>query len=344
MANNKAKIWVDLVNPSNVHYFNSIINDLRDYEIFFTIRDRAETVDFAKSLGIDGMVVGTDYTSSFKKSANIIIRTLDLAFKVPKFDVAMSFENSMSVSISKIRAKKSILYCDNDLKIYQRKNTIQDLENKIKSLSTNIVVPFVCYENFKKIFDEDKLIPFSGYKEDVYIANYVPNDKFLDKLPFEEFVVVRPEAFGSFYVKEHKSITSELIKRLTNNDINVIYLPRDKEDIKYADGHNVFIPKETLNGLDLCYFANAVMTGSGTFAREAACMGNTSVSFFPSDKLLSVDKKLIDEGKMFHSKDPKDIVDYVIRGYGKGIKLNLERSKNVKKEIVDITRSILEDI
>lgn len=341
MENNTRKIWIDLVNPSNVHYFNSVINNLQDYEIIFTVRDRAETVNLAKSLGLNGIVIGTDYTSSFKKSANIIIRTLDLAIKVPKFDVAISFENSMSVSISKIRAKKSILYCDNDLKIYQKKSTIQDLENKIKSMATNIIVPMVCYENFKKIYDEDKLISFNGYKEDVYIADYNPDNKFLEKLPFEKFVVVRPEAFGSFYVKEHKSITSELIKRLTNNNINVVYLPRDKEDIKYADGNNVFIPKEPLNGLDLCYFANAVMTGSGTFAREAACMGNTSVSFFPSDKLLSVDKSLIEKGKMFHSKDSKEIVDYIIDNYEKKIKLNLERSKIVKKEIVSITRALI---
>ncbi len=338
------KIWLDIINPSNVPYFKSLTNDLPDCEISVTIRDRAETVSLAKSSWTNGKIVGTDYTGSFKKPANMIIRTLDLAIKAPTFDVAMSFENGMSTLVSKIRGKRSILYCDNDLKFDQKKNAIQDLETKIKSLATNIIVPNVCYENFKKVVDEDKLISFNGYKEDIYIADYSHDQGFLNKLPFDEFVVVRPEALASFYVKEMKSITPELIKLLLNNNINVIYLPREKEDIKYAEGTNVFVPKEPLNGLDLCYYANAVMTGSGTFAREAACMDTTSVSFFPSNMLLSVDQKLVEEGKILHSKNPEEIIDHVLSNYKKKKKLDLRRSKKAKNDVVKITRSILEDM
>ena len=335
------KIWIDIINPSNVHYFRSLTPDLSDCEIFVTVRDRAETVKLAKSFWTDGKVVGRDYTGSFKKPANMIIRTLDLAVKAPKFDVAMSFENGMSVSISKIRGKQSILYCDNDLKFDQKKNAVQDLETKIKSLATHIIIPNVCYENFKKVTDGDKLIQFNGYKEDIYIADYNPDQEFLNRLPFDEFVVVRPEALASFYVKETNSITPELIRLLLDNNINVIYLPREKEDIKYANGVNVFIPKEPLNGLDLCYYANAIVTGSGTFAREAACMGTTSVSFFPSDILLSVDQKLVEEGKIFHSKNSEEIADHIISNYKNKKELNLERSKKVKKDVVKITNEIL---
>lgn len=335
------KIWLDIINPSNVPYFKSLTHDLLDCEVSVTIRDRAETVSLAKSFWANGKIVGTDYAGSFKKPANMIIRTLDLAIKAPKFDVAMSFENGMSVSVSKIRGKQSILYCDNDLKFNQKKNAIQDLETKIKSLATNIIIPNVCYENFKKVIDEDKLIPFNGYKEDIYIADYSPDPEFLNRLPFDQFVVVRPEALASFYVKETKSITPELIRLLLENNINVIYLPREKEDIKYADGTNVFVPKEPLNGLDLCYYANAVMTGSGTFAREAACMDTTSVSFFPNDMLLSVDQKLVEEGKVLHSKDPKEIIIHILSNYKKKKKINLERSKKVKEDVMNITKEIL---
>ena len=228
------KIWLDIINPSHVLYFNSLIRDLSDYKIHTTIRDRAETVALAKSFGIKGQIIGTDYTNLMMKSANMIIRTLNLAIRVPKFDVAMSFENGMNVAVARIRGNKSILYCDNDLKTYQKKTFVQDLETRVKSLSTYVIVPNVCYENFKNVMDDDKIRLFEGYKEDMYIADYKPDDNFLDNLPFDEFVVIRPESLASFYVKEIISITPKLIRLLTNNGINVIYLPRVRDDIKYA--------------------------------------------------------------------------------------------------------------
>lgn len=341
------KIWLDIINPSHAQYFNSLIKELSDYKILTTIRDRAETVSLTKSFGIEGEIIGKDYTNFIMKSANMVTRTLKLAIKVPKFDVAMSFENGMTAAVARTRGKKSILYCDNDLIIYQRKTSpqdfIKDLETKFKSLATYVIIPQTCYENFNKKIDDSKLRLFNGFKEDVYIADYNPDQRFLNVLPFDEFVVIRPESLASFYIKEKKSITPEIIKHLIRNGINIIYLPRVKEDAKYANGTDVFVPKEALNGLDLCYFANAVLTGSGTFAREAACMGTTAVSFFPSNNLLSVDQQLVDEGKIFHSIDPKEIVDYVLSNYKKKGKLNLERSKKAKKEIVKITKEILNE-
>ena len=102
------------------------------------------------------------------------------------------------------------------------------------------------------------------------------------------------------------------------------------------------IPKKALNGLDLCWYSDAVLTGSGTFAREAACMGTPAVSFFPGKRLLSVDQELINEGKIFHSRDVDEIMEYISSQPKKNKKPNLEQSKKVKKEVVDITKEIIE--
>jgi predicted glycosyltransferase len=147
---------------------------------------------------------------------------------------------------------------------------------------------------------------------------------------------VRPEDIESFYVKEKKSIVYNLIRLFNKENINVVYLPREREDINYVKGLNVQIPRNTLNGLDLVYFADAVLTGSGTMAREAACIGKTAVSFFPSIELLSVDKQLVNEGKLFHSRNPKEIVDYILLNLRKNKSYSLTRSKNVKKEVVHL--------
>ena len=336
------KLWIDIINPSHVLFFNSLLPELDDYKINITIRDRAETVDLAESFGIKGEIVGTDYRDPLKKSVNMIFRTLDLAMRVPSFDAALSFENGMNVLVSKMRRKTSILYCDNDLKFFQKNGFFQNLETMIKTLASYTIVPEACYENFKRVISEDRLIKFNGYKEDIYIADHEPDPTFLDKLPFNEYVVIRPEALGSFYVKEMQSIVPELLRLFTREGVNVVYLPREVEDVKYAKGFDVFIPEKALNGLDLCHYADAFLTGSGTMAREAACMDVTAVSFFPGNTLLSVDQRLLDEGKIFHSRNAEVIIDYMLSQHKNNKNRDLERCRKVKKDVVGMTKQILQ--
>lgn len=329
-----ARIWIDIINPSHALFFNSLIPELSSHQLNITIRNRAETVNLCNFFGIDGRVVGTDYVDPLKKSAYMVYRTLKLTTVVPRFDLSISFENGMCVFGSKIRGNPSILFCDNDLKFSQKKSFVQDLESDIKSLASYVFIPQVCRENFGTMFDESRLITYDGCKEDIYIADYIPDPNFLDKIPFDNFVVVRPEALASFYVKENQTIVPGLLKRFEKENVNVIYLPREKEDIKYAEGCKFYTPEYPLNGLDLCYYADAVLTGSGTLAREAACMGTTSVSFFPSSKLLSVDQYFVDQGRVLHSRDVDEIIDYISNKFKNSKIRNLNQCKAVKKEVM----------
>ena len=338
-------IWVDIINPSHALFFNSLLGDFNSENIFITIRDRAETYGLVKSSGMGGIVVGRDYRGAFKKSFNTIWRTFRLFSIVEDFDYGLSFENGMSVAVSKLKRKKSILLCDNDLKIFQSKTSFQDFETKIKSMAEFIIIPKACYKPFKDyVKDEGRVISYDGFKEDVYIANFDPDPEFKGKLPFDDFVVLRPESLGSFYVDEKQSLVPDLLKLFEREKVNVVYLPREKEDLDYVKEFDVYIPRNPLYGLDLCYYADAILTGSGTMAREAACLGRPSVSFFPGNKLLSVDKKLIEENKMLHSRDTEEIVNYVLsEKIRKNKSLNLQRSKNVRKEILKIIYRIVNE-
>ncbi|OPY27807.1 MAG: hypothetical protein A4E28_01827 [Methanocella sp. PtaU1.Bin125] len=330
--------WIDLLNPSDVQFFKAIISNLPEYEYLITTRDRAETKSLADSFGFRYRKIGTDYSTPVKKTFNMIYRTFQIMASNLRFEFAMSFENAQSTLISYLRHKKSIQYCDNDLKFVQS-NFVQDLESKIKSMSSHVVVPRACYDLFKKHVSSDRLVTYDGYKEDVYLADFTPDPRFMENLPFEEYVVLRPEALGSFYVKDHRSIVPDLLGLLNRENVNVVYLPREKGDRRYADGYDAFIPEKALNGLDLCYHAKAVLTGSGTFAREAACMGIKSVSFFPGNSLLSVDRELVDHGKILHSRDPGEIVDYVLSGNNR--QPTGDRCLRARNEIIEKTRNIL---
>jgi predicted glycosyltransferase len=335
-------LWVDMINPSDVLFFESFIFNLSPSRIFVSLRNRAETVDLARKLHIEGESIGSDYRNSIEKVLGMISRMCQLSLKVSSFDYALSFENGMSVVLARLRKKKSILFCDNDLKFLQ-KNFFQDLETKFKAYADYIIVPEMCSEIFKShIKNDEKIVSYNGYKEHVYIANFEPDPKFKSEIPYESFVVIRPEATGSFYVKERRSIVPELLKLFRKENINIVYLPREKGDVFHAKGYNVYIPGKVLSGLDFCYFSDAVLTGSGTMAREAACMGKKSISFFPSKTLLSVDRQLVEKGEIFHSRDPKEIVGHVLSLHNKS-RVNLERCKRAREEVVKITMNIIQE-
>ena len=234
-------IWLDIINPSHALFFNSLLDDFKSENFFITIRDRAETFGLVKSFGMKGIVIGRDYRDGFNKSLNMIWRTFQLYFKVRDFDYALSFENGMSVAVSKLRGKKSVLLCDNDLKFFQKGNFLQNFETKIKSMAKYIIVPKACYNTFSNYEkNKEKIISYNGFKEDIYLANFDPDPYFKDKIPFNNFVVLRPEALGSFYVNEKHSLVPDLLKFFNRENINVIYLPREKEDFNYAKEFDVF--------------------------------------------------------------------------------------------------------
>jgi uncharacterized protein len=333
-------IWFDIITPAQAHFLNSLIQGLDEYNIYLSARKKAETLDLLNHYGLKYKIIGKDYENEYLKYLGILSRTINLFLITPKFDVSVCFQNGMCSLTSKLRMRKNIIFDDNDYRL-SKKTISLDLFIKLQSMSNYYIVPEACYENFKKIIPNEKLLSFNGYKEDVYIAIYKQNKDFLKEIPFEKYVVLRPEALDAVYVKT-VSIIPQLIKALTKEQINIIFIPRENKDYfakKYNDS-NVFVPHQGLNGLDLCFFSEAVLTGSGTLAREAACIGKTAISFFPSDVLLSVDKKMVDERKIFHSRNVEEIVNYVLSNKNKNQKTSFEHCEKVRDEVLGIVKNI----
>jgi uncharacterized protein len=334
------KIWIDICTPAHAHFFNSLILGLDEYNIYISARKKAETLDLIKQYNLPYKLIGKDYQNEYFKYIGILSRTVSLFFQIPKFDLSLGFQNGMCSFISKLRKRKNIIFDDNDYRILKKSISL-DLFIEFQKMADFYVVPEACYENFEKIISKEKLFSFGGYKEEVYIATYQPNKNFFKDIPFKDYIILRPEALDAVYV-EAVSIVPELIKAFTKENINIIFIPRENKEYfakKYANS-NIFVPHQGVNGLDLSFFSEAVLTGSGTLAREAACMGKTAVSFFPSNSLLSVDKKMVDDGKIFHSRSVEEIVNYVISSSNKNNKYSFEHCKIVRDEVLGIIKNI----
>jgi predicted glycosyltransferase len=345
----KMKVWIDLTNPSDTFFFEALMRDFHpEHQMLFTVRDRSETVALANDLDIAPKVIGRDFSNRTLKTLNHAFRTIELFARVPKFDVALAFGGSMSVAVAKARIKPAVVFNDNDL-IFVHRTFAGSMEARVMARADHIIIPsaFPTEVLTKGDAKEGSIHQFDGYKEDVYIADFKPAPDFLVSLPFKSFVVVRPEALFAAYVRETRSIVPELVKALVDNGLDVVYLPRIKKDMQYIEemenSSHVFVPLKVLNGLDLCWHADAVLTGSGTFAREATCLGTTAVSFFP-ERLLSVDRQLVSKGKILHSRNIDEIMAYLLSKPKGNKSLDLERCRKVKQQVSQLVRGILEKI
>lgn len=332
------KIWIDIVNVPHISLFRPILNRLKEFEYIITIREFSGIGKLLSQYGIQHLSIGSHYGgNNIAKFAGTCYRTLLLLKKLPKFDVSMASLNFFALLVGKFRSKRSVAFTDNDF----------------DSLNLKVSVPFVDHLFVPSVFDNgilekyhlcEKVCMYSGFKEDISIADYEIDPRFSSQIPFEDFIVIRPEALQAEYVFEGaKTIVPELLARFEREGCNVLYLPRYSEDKSYADGRkNVFIPPNPVNGLDACYHSNAVLTGSGTFAREAGIMGVPAVSFFPEKTLLSVDREMITRKWMIHSRDIDEIVDYVLTT--KRRDFDRDRCKSVQTEVITQLRKILGEI
>ena len=331
------RIWIDITNTPHVNVLMPIIRHLeKDHELIFTARDFSETLPLLKKNGITPIVYGNyKGKSRVKKMMGLLGRMWTMLFKLPKFDLALSLGGNYTSAIAFLRGKKSIVFSDNDISF------------KFFSFAMGSYFIFPYYFKYQKVqkkyrIKDAQIKTFNGFKEDIYIAEFEPDPTFLEQLPFRDFITIRPENLKASYVpKDSTTIVPQLFEVF--RDKNILFLPRYEEEKKYAEGYsNVWYPNGPLSGLDVCYYTQAMLTGAGTFAREAALLGVPAVSFFPSPVFLSVDEAMQELGIEFKSRDPQAIRQYVDTAARK--EASTERSKTVQQEVFDIIDGIIEEV
>ncbi|HPQ35957.1 MAG TPA: DUF354 domain-containing protein [Tenuifilaceae bacterium] len=329
------KIWIDITNTPHVNVLLPIIRQLElMHEIIVTARDFSETLPLLKQNGINPIVLG-EYKgkSRVKKVFGMVTRLYELSKKIPKFDISISLGGNYTASISKFRGKPSIVFSDNDI----------SFKTPAFRFGTYFIFPTYFKTDHlgaKYGVKEKQIFKFDGFKEDIYIANYTPDPNFLKILPFSDFITIRPENLKASYVPTNSTTIVPALFEVFKDE-NILFLPRYEEEKDYAKGYsNIFIPNAPLNGLDVCYYTKAMLTGAGTFAREAALLGTPAVSFFPGKEFLTVDIIMQGNGWEFKSRDPEEIYNYVKHTKKRDNQLN--RSKKVLRELIGIIDSIIE--
>lgn len=315
--NNKI-VWIDFDNSPHVLFFNPIIKELEKLgiNVIVTARDYAQVLDLVALFKIEATIIGKHYGKNFiLKLVGSIYRSLQLAKFIykKKPDFALSHGSRSQFLAAKLLGIKTGLALDYEyIKLFP-------------FLVTDIIY-------FPKMISKDRvkmkhkeIFQYSGIKEDVYVPSFRPSNNqeiqnFFNSISQNIIITIRPPAtLAHYYTQKSKNLFEYLLKHLsTLPNIKVIFTPRSKDqesEIKevwqnqFISGRFSFL-SFVMNGLDLIWNSDLVISGGGTMIREAAALNVPAYSTFGS-QIGAVDHYLEFEGRLILLRNQTDIKEKI---------------------------------
>ena len=306
------KIWIDLDNSPHVLFFAPIIKELEKlgYRVIVTVRDYAQVCGLANLFNLEYTRIGRHYgKNKILKTVGLLIRALEMipVLLTEKPNLALSHGSRSQIVIARFAGIPTVMAFDYEYT--QWIPFIRPTLGLVPELLTECDI-------IKKV---KRIASYPGIKEDVYLHNFVPNTTILKSLGIDDgkvIVTIRPPASVAHY---HVSTSDELFEAIIDSlghreNIQMVMLPRTKEqDVKIRkkwsnlfEKGKIIIPDQVLNGLNLIWHSDIVISGGGTIIREAAALNVPAYSFF-GGKIGVVDKYLSDNKRLFILKSVEDI-------------------------------------
>lgn len=311
-------IWFDLDNSPHVPLFKPVFEFLDskkiDYKI--TAREFAQTLDLLKLWNIKHSAIGTH---GGKNKIKKILNTYNRSSQLKSF--AKEFHFSLAVS----HGSRSQLVAARRLKI--KSLLIMDYEyteTKIFNyFSGNLLIPQLipderlasCGINLKKV------IRYDGFKEELYLSSFVPDTGFRKSIGVSDdtiLAVIRPPGMtGNYHDEKSERLLINAIEHFSAFPrVTCLIVARTDKDRNYIlsksnVGGNVKFLERPVDGAQLVYAADIVLSGGGTMNRESALLGSGTYSIFTGRKPF-LDEYLAQKGRMKFIETENDIEDIKI--------------------------------
>lgn len=308
------RIWIDLDNTPHVPFFVPIIRELEreGHSVFVTARDAFQVCVLADYHGLEYLKVGRHYgANKVMKVAGTTWRTTQLLPIVRRElpHISMSHGSRPLVLASSLLGIPTMLLFD-----YEYAMRLPFVKPALGVVPESINDP-----KFRKGFKHG-LRTYRGLKEDVYAAAFRPDASILAKLGVgmhEVMVTIRPPATEAHYHNpEADTLFVEAVNFLgSRTGVRMVILPRTSSSqggfirrtwTRWCDERKIIIPESALDGLNLIWFSDLVVSGGGTMNREAAALGVPVYSIFRGT-LGAVDRDLIAEGRLVMVETPDDV-------------------------------------
>ena len=308
----RKRIWIDLDNSPHVPFFKPIAEELerRGYAVVFTARDCFQVRELADLMKLNYRCIGHHYGKHMiAKLAGTMIRALQLLPYVlrQRPQLAVSHGSRSMFTLASMLRIPTITIMD-----YEHARWAWFLGNAWAMLPD--VIPGTALKLRK-----DRILRYPGIKEDVYAPSFRPDPAIKSILGITDqdlVVTLRPPATQAHYHNPESEVlldaVFEIIARTPN--IKVVLVPRTAEQeaelrkqwLDLFDSGNVIVPKQVVDGLDLIWFSDVVISGGGTMNREAAALGVPVYSIFRG-KTGAVDEYLAKSGRLVLLQSADDV-------------------------------------
>jgi predicted glycosyltransferase len=297
------KIWIDLDNSPHIPFFAPIVPKLEalGYSVVMTGRDAYQVSELVELFNLDCKIIGRHYGKiKLLKAWGVVLRALRLIpFIVQeKPDLAIAHGSRAQILASFLLG----------ITVLQ----IGDYEHSSRGLLLaadweivpDVIPPEAVY------LDPKRVLRYHGIKEDVYAPGFKPDPAIKAQLGLLEsdlVVTIRPPASEAHY---HNPQSDELFQAVIEHlakhpDAKMIVLPRNGRQAaqirelwpELISKARILIPERVLDGLNIIWYSDLVISGGGTMNREAAALGVPVYSIFRG-KIGAVDRYLAGQGRM----------------------------------------------
>ena len=306
------KVWIDLTNSPHVLFFRPILRRLEEAGVpsVITARDYAQTLGLLELYGIPHTVIGRHGGARLGgKVTGLARRSLALtrfgrATKGIRQAVSHG-SNDLAVAAKLLKVHNTVLHD------FEGATTMHKINFRLADkVMVPAVIPWPALQSLG--LDERRYRPYAGIKEQVTLADFVPDPTVIETLGLDAarpIAVLRPPATMSLY---HRGIENTLFDQVLDylraSDVQVVLLPRTPEQAQGFEGvTGVVVPAKPVDGPSLVYAADLVVSAGGTMNREAALLGTPTWTTFAGE-LGAVDRMLIDAGSMGILERPEQLV------------------------------------
>lgn len=303
------KIWIDVSNAPHAHFFRALIPRLekKDFEVVVTTREFDWVCNILDNLKMNYSCVGShggrDVKNKLIKSAERIEKLTEFISKEkPSIGIFKHSVEGPRVCFGLKIPNVSVIDNEN-----------AELQNRlIVPLSNMIISPKAVPRRVILKFGATRILQFYGVCEYAHYVDFRPSKKVLSGIGISRknpLVISRSEPILASY-SHKKSGLKNVLKELLDYypDVNVVFFPRNSIDKKEFKNLDLIIPEVAIDTLSLYKFADLMIGAGGSMNREACLAGCPMVSLYP-ERLLAVDKFLIQRKLMQHTLNVKEAVE-----------------------------------
>lgn len=306
------KVWIDIDNSPHIPFFLPIIDELKaqGVEVILTARDIYQVCELLEFFQLPCKVIGRHYgKNKFLKVVGSFLRVIQLGPTAAgsRPDLAISHGSRAQLLICKMMRIPTMMLHD-----YEHSTKTGFIEPDWLLMPD--MIPLGAMSR-----NTERVLQYPGLKEDVYVPRFKPDPSILKQLGIstdELIVAVRPPASEAHYHNPESDVLFAETMRFLGSipKVRAVTLPRNgrqKEQLRaawremIADGRMV-IPDSPVDGLNLIWFSELVVSGGGTMNREAAALGVPVYSIFRG-KIGAVDHYLARQGRMILIENVQDV-------------------------------------